>query len=70
MTLLEKIQRPSGLCTSVCKNRYENADRIKAILNVALAGNLMQKASRSADDWEDVDGLPMDFKSFRYRVQQ
>jgi len=70
MTLLEKLQRPSGLCTSVCKNRSENADRIKAILDASLDDQLLQKASRSNDDWNDVHGLPMDFKSFRYRFQQ
>ena len=68
--LAEKLARPSGLCTSVAKSKAENAARIKYILDAYLSGISLQRAARSADNWEHFSGLPMEFASYRYRESQ
>ena len=68
--LQAKLERANGLCTSVAKSEVVNANRIWFILNASIDGESLQCACRSSDDWRDVDGLPMDFASLRYRVAQ
>ena len=65
--LTGKIRHDRGLCTSVIKSDEENAERIRVILQAYLDGEPMERANRSADDWERVCDLPQDF-NFRYRV--
>lgn len=68
MTLDDKLASENGLCTSVAKDDEENAKRIKCILDAYLFGKVMERSPRAGGEWVDVDGLPDDFGSYRYRV--
>lgn len=68
--LKEKLNRPTGLCTSIIKSHAENAERTKFILDAYVKGVSLQIADRCADNWEHLHHLPSEFASFRYRVAQ
>lgn len=67
--LLEKLNRPSGLCTSICRNKIQNAQIIKFIIDMSFKTPL-QQSCRSSEDWKQTRGCPLDFATYRYRVFQ
>lgn len=68
LSLEDRLESEDGLCTSVAKDDEENAKRIKCILDAYLSGKVMERSHRAGGEWADVDGLPDDFGSYRYRV--
>ena len=70
MTNVEKLYSKNGLCTSIAKTDFENAEIIKLILEAHVKGSLLQSAKRSSGKWEDLTELPMEFVNYQYRVKQ
>lgn len=76
-SLESKIKRDSGLCTSVAHDDYENAKRIKFIVDTYLAwyfgkmhtNDVMEYASRASNDWKRVNHLPNEFRLTVYRLR-
>ena len=67
-TLHDKIERNSGLCTSLGHSDEENANRIRFILDTFLSGQVLERSSRAADNWEIVWHMPQEFHSYRFRT--
>jgi hypothetical protein len=68
-SLDEKIRRPQGVCTSVANKLIDNMLIVGHIMGTFSVCEL-ERASRTADDWEPVTDLPMNFETYRYRVKQ
>jgi len=65
----DRLKSSDGLCTSIAQDPYENSLRMIAIIIAWQTGEPLQFAHRSEDDWTDlVDGPPMDFTQYRYRI--
>lgn len=70
-TRYEALNRDHGLCTSVAKAPYENSMIVITITLAWQAGDPLQFASRTEEDWTDlVDGPSMDFAQYRYRTRK
>lgn len=75
--LVDCIKRDSGLAISIACDEYENANRIKFILDVFIAwyfgkmytNCVMQSSPRSLDDWKRVEHLPNEFRNTVYRLK-
>jgi hypothetical protein len=65
-----KLQREYGLCTLVICTDAENIERIRYILQAYENGTRLEYAERTNNDWQQVNHVPMDFASLRYRVAQ
>lgn len=70
LTDYQMLCSQDGLCTSVAKGEKENAARIKCILDAFLDGDDLEMSSRCDHQWEQVNDLPCDFGSYRYRIRR
>jgi hypothetical protein len=71
--LQAKLERPEGLCTSICKDGKENLRRMRFILDAWERGVMLEAAPRATiNQWLAVryDSPPFDFGSTVYRVAQ
>lgn len=68
MTLHEKLCRTEGMATVIVYDDFQNAERIKTILQAYLDNEYLQYSPRSANDWQPCMDLPWNFSEYRYRV--
>lgn len=69
MNNIEKLRSSNGLCVSLMDTDIECADKIKEIIGVYLGGYEVERASRTKDDWRLLQGFPVDFGNYRYRIR-
>jgi hypothetical protein len=66
---LLKLTRPDGLCVNVVYGDSANANRIKTILDIYTSGVItLYRAKRESNEWEECVNLPVDFESYKYRI--
>jgi hypothetical protein len=68
--LLPKLERESGLCTSVAHDAAENLRRIRFILSAYEQSLPLEYALRNFNEWLPVENLPMDFEQYCYRLSR
>ena len=67
---IEKAHQPDGLCTSIANDDIENFSVMLGLINLYLGKTVLERATRTEQNWEEVTDLPMDFATYRYRVKQ
>lgn len=68
--LAEKLERETGLATSIKNSPIENFTVIIYIMNAYLSGTPLQFSHRAEDSWENVLDLPTNFENFCYRTRR
>lgn len=68
--LQAKLERESGLCTSIAHDDAENLRRIRFILSAYEQFLPLEYSLRAFNDWLPVESLPMDFEQYCYRLSR
>lgn len=69
MELIEKIHSKNGLDISITNNNQQKIAIIKCILDVWDDGIILQFARCNSNNWETLDGMPLEFRNYRYRAK-
>jgi len=64
----EKLKRPDGLVTSIHRSDLDNCEVMLTVILVYMNGETLEISNRNSEEWYSLQGVPVDFMNFKYRI--